>query len=96
MGDDANGAGVVSSPDEIRQIVREAVHETLTTIGINTQDPEALIETQKDQAWLRQARTNSTEFGKKAKLAAIGAGGTVAAWALWEGIKAAWRVKGGG
>lgn len=86
----------MTSPEEIRQIVKETVHETLTTIGINAYDHDALIEVQKDQAWLRQARVNSAEFGKKAKLAAIGAGGTITAWALWEGIKAAWRIKGGG
>lgn len=86
----------MTSEEEIRQIVRATVHETLTTIGINAYDHDALIEVQKDQAWLRQARISSAEFGKKAKLAAIGAGFTVAAWALWEGIKAAWRVKGGG
>lgn len=86
----------MSTPEEIRQIVRDTVHETLTTIGINAYDHEALIEVQKDQAWLRQARTNSAEFGKKAKLAAIGAGGTVLAWAAWEGIKAAFKLKTGG
>ena len=90
------GPANVTSEEKVRQIVRETVRETLTSIGINVIDSDAAIEVQKDQAWLRKARVNYDEFGKKAKLAMIGSGGTLAAWALWEGNKAAWRVKGGG
>lgn len=44
---------IVLTRDELKAIVRESVHETLVSLGIDSSDP---IEVQKDFAHLRAAR----------------------------------------
>jgi len=57
------------SRDEIRDIVRQSVHDTLVTLGVEHTDP---IEMQKDFAHLRDLRTSSDSIKSKATTTLIG------------------------
>jgi hypothetical protein len=52
---------VIMTSDELRKVMRETVHETLLTVGVQSSDP---IEMQKDFQHLRDWRT-STEAVKR-------------------------------
>lgn len=73
--------------DEVRQIVRETVHETLTTIGLDVSEPAAIIEAQKDLAFtrdLRLATRKARDVGIRAAMLTTVAG---ICSALWIGFK---------
>lgn len=82
--------------DEIRRIVKQSVHETLTTLGMDISDPEAVIAMQADHAYLRRSRLGADEVTKWFKRGVVGVGTSAGLYALWEGIKASARLKGGG
>lgn len=44
------------TPEDIRAIVREAVEETLTSLGMDASSSAAKGELQKDHAWVRNRR----------------------------------------
>lgn len=71
--------------EEIREIVQETVHETLTSLGVDQANP---LEFQKDLAWLRDLRKASASARAKAGAAIIGILLTAAAAAVWTGIRA--------
>lgn len=79
---------------EVRQIVRETVHETLTTLGLDVADPEAVLAAQADFAYLRRSRRGAEEIGKWIRRGAIGVAVTGFAALLWEGFKAALKASG--
>lgn len=64
---------------------RTAVKETLLALGIDTSTPGAVVEFQRDQAYVRKTRTFSEARSTKYGVAAIGllftvAGGVLAAY----------------
>jgi len=71
------------SESELRRIVQEAVKETLTTIGVDHQDP---FEMQRDFQHLREWRKSSEAIQKKGLLTLVGIfiTGTVAL--IWMGL----------
>jgi hypothetical protein len=70
--------------DEVRELMRETVRETLTGLGVKVDDP---IEVQKDFQHLREWRETTESIKSKGILAMAGivASGLVAA--AWLGIK---------
>ena len=80
---------------KIRRIVKESVRETLTAMGVDVSSPDALIALQRDMSWVRRTRQGSEDMGRRARLAAVGAALSGLTFLLWEGIKAALRIKGG-
>lgn len=80
---------------EIRRIVRESVHETLTTLGLDANAPEAILDLQRDFAFLRRTRMGGEELARKTRLAAMGLALSGLAYLLWEGARAALRLKAG-
>lgn len=70
---------------ELRQIVRETVQETLTSLGIQHENP---LEMQRDFQYLRDWRRTTHALRAKGLLTAVGlvvAGGLAA---LWLGVQA--------
>jgi len=57
------------SKDEIRDIVRQSVHDTLVSLGVENGEP---IEMQKDFAHLRDLRKSSESIKNKATTTLIG------------------------
>lgn len=64
--------------EEIREIVRDTVRETLTSLGVDVDNP---LEVQRDFASLREHREMFASLRKKVFLAAAAALGALAAWA---------------
>jgi hypothetical protein len=85
----------MTSEGDIRRIVRETVRETLTMLGLDVSSPRGVIETQADHAYLRKSRKGAELVGQWSKRALVGAGIGAALYLLWEGFKAATRIKGG-
>jgi hypothetical protein len=82
--------------DEVRKIVQQSVHETLTTLGMDVSDPEAVLALQADHAYLRRSRLGADEVAKWVKRGVITAGTSGLLYTAWEGFKGALRLKGGG
>ncbi len=81
----SNDQSTITIPDsELRRLVRETVHETLTSIGFDVTEPTAI---QADAQYLRKARTGSEEVSKWVKRSAISVGVTGALYAFVEGVK---------
>lgn len=71
--------------DELRDVIRTTVRETLTSLGIDVTHP---IETQADLAYLREFRTTTKAMLRKALLAAVGGLVTGGLACFWLGFKA--------
>lgn len=67
--------------EEIRQVVKASVMETLAHLGITTDDPHAV---QKDMIHLRMARLGQEELAKWVKRTAVGVFVTGALYLLWD------------
>ena len=74
--------------DEVREVVRETVAETLTALGLDQSDP---TEVQRDLAWLRDVRKASAGARAKAGAALLGLLVTAVAGACWLGLRALLR-----
>lgn len=74
----------ILSRDELRGLVREAVRETLTTLGVDLREP---LEVQRDFGWLRDMRTASGSIRAKVGATAIGILVAGMAAALWLGLQ---------
>jgi hypothetical protein len=72
------------SPEELRQMIRETVQETFTTLGVAVDDP---IEVQKDFQHLREWRQTSESIKSKGILAMAGILVSGLAAAAWLGVK---------
>ena len=75
---------VVLTREELRQVVKESVHETLTTIGV---DPSNPIEMQKDFQHLREWRESMKTIKNRSMLTIVGVVTTGIIAALWIGFK---------
>lgn len=70
--------------NQIKIIVKEAVHETLVNLGFTVDEPQQI---QQDMAYVRRARMGSEEISKWTRRAIISTGISSMAFALWAGIK---------
>lgn len=75
---------VSMSREELREVVREAVHETLITMGV---DPKNPVEMQRDFQHLREWRNTTGALKRHGLLVLLGifVAGTVAA--IWLGFQ---------
>jgi hypothetical protein len=78
--------------DEVRALVRSTVKETLTTLGVDEDDP---LEVQRDLAWVRDVRKASASARAKAGTALIGLLVAAVAGACWLGFKTILMAKAG-
>jgi len=77
---------VMAQHNEIREIVREAVQETLREMGIDPSDVRGM---QADFYYLRQARVGSEMVGRWTRRALLGAGISAIIWLVVQGFKGA-------
>lgn len=78
---------------QVRTIIKQSVHETLLSFGINPKEP---VQLQKDFSFLREWRVTTDTVKKRGLFTMIGilvAGGLTL---LWMGIKSILPAKGGG
>jgi hypothetical protein len=73
----------------VRQVVKDAVHETLTGLGFTPCDPQ---QTQQDMIYLRKLRRGSEEMGAKIRTASITTLVAGMLYALFEGIRGSLRM----
>jgi hypothetical protein len=76
--------------DEIEAVVRATVRRTLTELGVDASESEAIIAMQQDFAFLRRQRLAAEQLGATVRRALIGALLVGALAALWVGVK--WQV----
>ncbi len=76
--------------DQLKQIVRQSVLDTLEGLGFESDSPAAL---QADMHYLRRLRLGSEDLGRRARGTMITMLITSALWLLWEAIRR--RVLGG-
>lgn len=69
--------------EEIRQVVKASVVETLQQIGFTMDDPHAI---QKDMIHLRMVRIGQEEMTKWVKRTAVGVLVTALLYLLWDAI----------
>lgn len=81
----------ILSQDQMRELMRETVHETLTGLGVDQSDP---LETQRDLAWLRDLRRASASARAKAGATLIGLLVAALGGAVWLGLRAMLREPG--
>lgn len=78
-------AGVHIDEDELRRVCQSAVTETLTSLGLQPEDPKAM---QRDMQFLRELRETAEAVRRKGILVLVGALIAAGLAALWAGIKA--------
>ncbi len=76
----------VLSRDDVTDVVREAVHETLLTLGVDAAQP---LSVQQDMHFVRELRVASERIQSRGLLVLVAVAVTGFAGALWVGIKAA-------
>lgn len=76
-------AGTMTRSD-VRQVVREAVQETLLTLGVDAKNP---LTVQQDMHFIRELRTASEKVRSRGLLVLVGILVTATMGALWIGIK---------
>jgi hypothetical protein len=77
-------ATVTLTEAQLREMITETVHATLTSIGIEAGDP---ITMQKDFAHLRSWRESTEEIRRKSVLALVTVAVTGLAGAVWLAVK---------
>lgn len=70
---------------DVKEVVREAVTETMLTLGIDASQP---ITVQQDMHFIRELRSASEKVRSRGLLALVGILVAAALGALWVGIKA--------
>lgn len=78
-------AGVHIDETELRRVVQSAVTETLTSLGLQPEDPKAM---QRDMQFLRELRETAEAVRRKGILVLVGALIAAGLAALLAGIKA--------
>ncbi len=78
------------SKDELHDIIKKAVTEVLTGVGIDAAHP---IETQKDMQYVRAWRETSESVRGKAIVVAVGIVLAGACGIFWLGVKAIFKVQ---
>jgi hypothetical protein len=86
-------------PEEIERIANRAaeraVADVFARLGIDSEDSDERRSIIEDFIYLRRQRQGSEEIVKWAKRGVLSIFLSAMAWVLWEGFKAAMRVKGG-
>ena len=72
--------------DIAKQTARAAVQETLLTLGVNTNDPEAIRQMQRDFAYLRDWREASGTIKARGLMALTGIAVSGIVAAIWAAI----------
>lgn len=72
--------------NDVKQVVKEAVKETLISLGMDACDP---MEMQQDMHFLRDLRQTTEKIKSKARLAAVGVLVAALLGAVWLGIRSA-------
>lgn len=62
----------MSTDTEIRTLIKETVRETLLNLGFNVNDPDEVVEHQKDRHYVRAARLRKEGLENKAWHQAVG------------------------
>lgn len=70
--------------DEIRMIVKEAVHETLSGLGVSASEP---LEVQADFIYIRKMRKGSEFMARRVKGSVIAVVVPSFLYLLWEAVK---------
>ena len=73
--------------------IEKVVEATLEKLGI---DVDEVHEAQADFLWVRKQRKGAEELGRWTRRGLVGAAVSGIAWAVWEGLKAAFILKTGG
>jgi hypothetical protein len=68
----------------LKKIVRDAVHETLASLGFTPHDPQQM---QADMLYMRKARKGSDELMRLIRASSITVAISAAAYALFEGVR---------
>lgn len=73
--------------EEIKEIARETVRETLLSLGVATNEDEDVLAIQDDMRWLRKQRKTTEDISIWVKYGMISTviGGFL--YVLWEGFK---------
>jgi hypothetical protein len=74
----------VMRADDVTDVVREAVHETLLTLGVDAAQP---LDVQQDMHFVRELRAASEKIQSRGLLVLVGILVTGLAGAVWIGIK---------
>ena len=74
------------SREDLTEVVREAVHETLLTLGVDAGQP---LDVQQDMHFVRELRVASERIQSRGLLALVGILVAGLVGALWVGIKSA-------
>jgi hypothetical protein len=82
--DPDEGEGEHLTKTEIRELVKQAVEETLTSLGVAHGNP---LEMQKDFSFMRELRVTSQAAREKGMLVLLGLLITAGASVVWMGIK---------
>lgn len=76
----------MTDEETIRRIVKEAVHETLSGLGLDVRE---LKDMQADMIYLRKERIRSEQVGSKIVMTLVGVIIPASLYVLWENAKRA-------
>lgn len=71
------------TPEQLRQVVRETVHETMISLGIEASE---VAEMQRDFIFLRQLRQTHEQIKSRALIVLVGTIITATLGAVWLGL----------
>jgi hypothetical protein len=75
------------APEELRALIKLTVAEALLQLGVDTSDPEQVLEFQRDLQHLRDWRISVNEVKSKGLMLVVGTVGAGVLGALWIGFK---------
>ena len=73
--------------DEVEEIVRSTVAQTLFNLGLDSSAPDSIVELRKDMAHLRKWRNSVEQVQSTTFMVALGIVFTGMMGALWLGLK---------
>lgn len=77
--------------EDVREVVKAAVRETLLSIGLATDDNESIISLQQDMAWLRKQRQSTEKIADWIRKGMITSAVSGILWLVYEGAKLAFK-----
>src|SRR5262249_15053687 len=77
-------ATMTINEDHLRRLIRDTVHETLASLGIDIHEQGKI---QADMLYLRRVREGGEEMARKARTTAIGVLVSTALYLLWAGVQ---------
>ena len=73
-----------------REAAVEAIRETMLTLGVDTSDPKAILDSQADRQYLRRVRVSSELLGSHVKKVGVGAVVIFLISAMGVGVATQW------